>query len=259
MVKGPWDGSLGITTRWRYSDGDPHFAWDVACPMGTRLYALGDGVIVDCNDGVKDQRPGVPAGTGAPSNWIILRFIAPRDSKYAGQTLYAYYQHLEQHGVKVRPGQRVKQGDFIALSGNSGNTTGPHLHLVILKPGYTMNVYTRYNYLNNPAWVVWEPILAWKATKYGVTYEVYVDKLRPGVINSASVKVLRMALIKRKWLVPKAGLSVDKPGNDFTASTGIAVAKWQQKRGYKPTGNLTYEQAKVFFQNNEHVRVHKAA
>lgn len=257
MVNGPWDGDRGINTGWRYSSGNAHFAWDVATPMGTPLYALGDGVIVDCNDGVRDQPPGVAAGSGAPSNWIILKFEAPRDSKYAGKTLFAYYQHLQKGGVLVKKGDRVKQGEKIGKSGNSGNTTGPHLHLVILKPGHTMNAGSRYAYLNNSNMVVWEPRLSWKATKYGIHYEVYVSKLRPGVKNSKSVKLLRKALIKRGRLVPKKGLSVNKPGNDFTDKVTEAVKQWQKDKGYKADGTMNLEQAKVFFKNNEHIKVMK--
>lgn len=255
MVNGPWDGDRNINAGWRYSSGSAHFAWDIATPMGTPLYALGDGVIVDCNDGVKDQPPGVPAGSGAPSNWIILKFTAPRDSKYAGKTLTAYYQHLTKGGVKVRSGEKVKQGQLIGKSGNSGNTTGPHLHLAILKPGYTMNSGTRYSYLSNSGMVAWEPKTAWRATKYGIAYTVYSSKLRPGVRDSKSVRVLRKALIKRKFLVPKEGLSVDKPGNDYTDSVVKAVGKWQKKHGYKADGVMNVKQVREFFKNNEHVEV----
>lgn len=254
-MRGPWAGDLNINTGWRYSSGNPHFSWDVACPMGTSLYAIGDGIIVDCHDGVKDQPPGIPAGSGAPSNWIILKFTAPKDSRYAGQTLYAYYQHLKKGGVLVKIGQRVKQGELIALSGNSGNTTGPHLHLTILKPGFQMSAVTRYAYLGNSSMVVWEPRLAWKATKYGIRYEVYVSKLRLGVDNSSSVRTYRKALIVRELLQPAEGLSVDKPGNKFTSACLEATKIWQRKRGYAPDGTLSFKQAQQFFKNNEHVKV----
>jgi murein DD-endopeptidase MepM/ murein hydrolase activator NlpD len=256
LLQGPWDGKQRLNAGWRYASSQSlHAAYDIGTPMGTKLYALGDGVVVDCNDGVKDQPPGKPAGSGAPSNWIILKFIAPKDSRYAGATLFAYYQHLKQHGVKVKKGQRVKQGDLIGLSGNSGNTSGPHLHLVILKPGFTMSRYTRYSYLGNSNMVVWEPRLAWKATRYGVHYEVHLSKLRPGVKNSKSVRVLRKALIKRGRLIPKKGLSVSNPGNDYNDKVAEAVKQWQKDKGHKPTGTLTTAQAKEFFKNNEHVKV----
>ncbi len=64
-------------------------------------------------------------------------------------------------------GQKVKQNDRIGVSGSSGNSSGPHLHIVPLKPGYTMKRDTRYAYMSNPNMVVWEPSAAWGNTDYG--------------------------------------------------------------------------------------------
>ncbi len=255
-MRGPWDGDRGINAGWRYSSGTAHFSWDVATPMGTALYAIGEGVIVDCNDGVKDQPPDRPAGSGAPSNWIILKFIFPKASKYAGKTGFAYYQHLKQGGVNVKKGQKVARGDLIGRSGNSGNSSGPHLHLTVLKPGHTMNAGTRYAYLNNPSMVVWEPKAAWGDANYGV-YEVYVDKLRPGVDNSKSVRKLRRALIKRGFLSVSKPLGLDKPGDKYTPAVSEAVKKWQRKHDHTPDGTLSFAQAKQFFSGNERVKVVK--
>jgi len=43
----------------------------------------------------------------------------------------ALYAHLKPEGVMVRVGQRVQAGQQIGLSGNTGFTTGPHLHFAI--------------------------------------------------------------------------------------------------------------------------------
>lgn len=252
-MKGCWEGDWPISAGWRYSSGSAHYAWDVAMPMGTDLFAIGDGTIVDCNDGVKDQPPGKPAGSGAPSNWIILKFTAPA-GKYKGKTLHAYYQHLKQGGVKVKKGEKVKKGQLIGKSGNSGNTTGPHLHLVVLKPGYSMNAGNRYAYLNNSDMVVWEPKAAWGGgdTKYGVWYEVYVKNLKPGKKDSKSVKKLRECLIKRDFMEGDP----NKPGNDYSDKVVKAFTKWQVKKGYdRQNGYPNNKQAKEFFKNNDHTKV----
>ena len=43
----------------------------------------------------------------------------------------ALYAHLRSEGALVRVGQRVRQGQQIGLSGNTGFTTGPHLHFAV--------------------------------------------------------------------------------------------------------------------------------
>jgi murein DD-endopeptidase MepM/ murein hydrolase activator NlpD len=47
---------------------------------------------------------------------------------------YGLYLHLKFKGVKVKLGNAVKQGQSIAASGNSGTTSGPHLHFAVLVP-----------------------------------------------------------------------------------------------------------------------------
>lgn len=48
-----------------------------------------------------------------------------------GQNRYAFYGHLVPGSVRVKVGDRVKPGDVVGKLGNSGNSTGPHLHFHI--------------------------------------------------------------------------------------------------------------------------------
>lgn len=254
MTTGPWDGDRPLNARWRYSNGGGHFSWDVGMPIGTALYAIGAGIVVDCNDGVRNQPNGVPAGSGAPSNWIILRFTFP-DGPHKGKTGFAYYQHMNK-GLKVKRGQRVKRGQLLGYSGNSGNTSGPHLHLTVLKPGYTMTNATRYTYLSKPSMVVWTPAEAWGSATYG-PIDIYLSQLRPGVDGSNSVRFLRKCLINRGLLIPAPGLSVSKPGNKYSEAVQDAVRLWQKRHGFRRTGVLTFKQAALFFRHNPRVTIHK--
>ncbi len=254
MMRGPWDGDHPQSAGWRYSSGAAHFALDIAMPNSTALYAIGNGHVVDARTGVVGNGYGKP---GAPSNWVILAFTAP-DGPYKGQRLTAYYQHLKK--AVVRRGDTVKRGQLIGLSDNTGNSSGPHLHLVVLKPGHTMTEATRYAYLSNPGSVVWPIPQAWDDTTYPVdTVDINLDKLRPGVTNSRSVKFLRKCLIARGLLIPRRGLSQAKPGDDYNPKVGNAVALWQTRHGYDGDGTLTMRQAREFFARNERVRLHKAA
>ena len=45
----------------------------------------------------------------------------------------AHYCHLAPHSAKVRIGQKVRAGELLAASGNTGFTSGPHLHFAVFK------------------------------------------------------------------------------------------------------------------------------
>lgn len=83
----------------------PHNGTDFATPIGTKVLATGDGVIV------KVMR------TPSTGIYIVLR----NSSKYS-----SVYMHLSKALVKA--GQKVHMGQAIALSGNTGRSTGPHVH-----------------------------------------------------------------------------------------------------------------------------------
>ena len=85
---------------------------------------------------------------------------------------------------------------------------------------------------------------------------VYLKKLKPGVDNSNSVRMLRLALIRRGFLKVSKPLSVKRPGNRYTKAVSRAVCLYQRKHGYKETGVLTKQQAKRFFAVNSKVVLH---
>ncbi|NQV29284.1 MAG: M23 family metallopeptidase [Candidatus Marinimicrobia bacterium] len=82
-----------------------HHGQDFGVLTGTPVYATADGV-------VKSRK-----GATGYGNVLIL------DHRYGIKTIYA---HLSRYAVK--PGDEVKRGDLIAYSGNTGRSTGPHLH-----------------------------------------------------------------------------------------------------------------------------------
>jgi murein DD-endopeptidase MepM/ murein hydrolase activator NlpD len=138
-----------ISAGWRYSSGAGHYATDYRMPDRTPLFAVRRGKILDCQDGVVDYTPSRPGntpgqpGANSPSNWILLRVI------FRGRPATVYYQHLSD--TLVKRGDWVSAGQRIGLSGQTGNATGPHLHIAAMWGGnYTR--YTRYAYmLNNPS------------------------------------------------------------------------------------------------------------
>lgn len=113
--EGPWWGyhlKEGVWTKGQNNGMGQHSGYDFPCPSRTPLYAVCDGKILLCG---KNERAGM---------LIILR---PTGEDYNIQ-----YSHLTTWEVKE--GAVVKQGDMIALSGKSGNVTGPHLHLSFRRP-----------------------------------------------------------------------------------------------------------------------------
>ena len=56
-----------------------------------------------------------------------------------GDGLWTLYGHLREGGLKVSKGDTVNKGDTIAESGNTGNSTGPHLHFEVRDNGTAVN------------------------------------------------------------------------------------------------------------------------
>lgn len=131
-----WEGDRPLSAGWQYSSGALHAAYDVPMPNGTKLYSPCDGEVVDLVTGV----PNVPGGSGSPSNWVTIAH------QVGGEWRTHYLQHCSK--IIVKKGQKVKAGDPItALSGNSGNSSGPHLHWAYMKG--RQSAAGRYSYLNN--------------------------------------------------------------------------------------------------------------
>ena len=122
----PYKGNYRLNAGYRYSNGTLHAAWDIGMPIGTPLYAPRDGIVLDCNDGVKNDGPNSPDYTNEPSNWILLGI------EMNGQKYGFYSQHMSP-GLKVRKGEHVVAGQLLGYSGDSGNSSGPHWHNAVQK------------------------------------------------------------------------------------------------------------------------------
>lgn len=90
----------------------PHLGVDYGAPRGTPIRAIGAGVV---------RYSGKRGGYG---NFVKIDHEGP---------YHTHYAHL--HKIKVRNGQRVKQGQVIGTVGSTGLATGPHLHFEFLSSG----------------------------------------------------------------------------------------------------------------------------
>lgn len=93
----------------------------------TPVLAVADGEVTDVVDSIADNTPRSPLATFTiatiAGNYVIIR-IAPR--------CYVLLAHLERGSIRVHPHQRVRRGDVLALLGNSGQATAPHLHMQVM-------------------------------------------------------------------------------------------------------------------------------
>lgn len=90
--------------------------------FGKELIAPCDGEVVLVVDGVKDNKPGEMNPIYVPGNTVIMK---------TENNEYLFFAHFKQHSIKVKQGQKVKQGEVLGLCGNSGNSSEPHLHFHI--------------------------------------------------------------------------------------------------------------------------------
>ncbi|MDX2481853.1 MAG: peptidoglycan DD-metalloendopeptidase family protein [Desulfuromusa sp.] len=97
----------------------PHKGVDFAMPVGTPIYATGDGEI-----------------TRVKNHPFAGKYI---EIKHDGRYLTRYL-HLNK--ISVKRGQKIKRGERIASSGNTGRSTGPHLHYELHIKGRAVNPIT---------------------------------------------------------------------------------------------------------------------
>ena len=95
---------------------------------GTELLAVADGVIAATKDGIPQNVP------GANSRAVPITMETVGGNFVAidiGKGRYALYAHVQPGSLRVKVGDRVKRGQVVALLGNSGNSTEPHVHFQI--------------------------------------------------------------------------------------------------------------------------------
>ncbi|NVZ68128.1 peptidoglycan DD-metalloendopeptidase family protein [Pseudomonas costantinii] len=113
---GPFRLTQGPNGSFSHTDAKSRYAMDIAMPEGTPIIAARSGVVV------KTENEQSGRGGDASGNFVRVR----HDDGTQG-----VYLHLKQGSVGVRVGQRVAVGSPLALSGNTGNSSGPHLHFVV--------------------------------------------------------------------------------------------------------------------------------
>lgn len=131
----------GVTYRLPYAAGTSHvitqtypvsdthrtrdsmYAVDFAMPVGTSVVAARDGVVFDV---ASTHFSGGPDEQQYADLANLVRILHDDGT-------WAVYAHLNWDTIRVRPGDRVATGETIADSGNTGFSSGPHLHFAVLR------------------------------------------------------------------------------------------------------------------------------
>ena len=123
-LRRPFDGNVVITSPAGYRI-DPingktlfHNAVDYAMPVGTNLYSIFNGTVVRSDNNGDGYGENIKIDCG---NGIVL-----------------HYAHLSERYVKV--GDKVTQNQLIGKSGNTGRSTGPHLHMGMYYKGEVLSI-----------------------------------------------------------------------------------------------------------------------
>ncbi|MEO6173308.1 MAG: M23 family metallopeptidase [Arenimonas sp.] len=111
----------GFNGRQTHTDEQNRFAVDFSMPVGTPVLAARGGIVMQTSGDF--DRAGLNREKYA-TRANIVRIVHDDGTM-------AVYAHLKQGGVMVREGQRVATGQLIAYSGNTGYSTGPHLHFCL--------------------------------------------------------------------------------------------------------------------------------
>jgi hypothetical protein len=108
--------------------GDEKDVKSYAC-YGAKVIAVADGTVVETlstlDDQVAGQLPDPKTMTleNVDGNHVVLDL---------GHNKYAFYAHLQKDSLLVKKGEHVKRGQVLGLLGNTGNSSGPHLHFHLM-------------------------------------------------------------------------------------------------------------------------------
>jgi murein DD-endopeptidase MepM/ murein hydrolase activator NlpD len=113
--------SQGIDEATTHDRPGSHYAIDIAMPEGTPVLAARGGVVMDMEDDFH--------GSGKQEERYMNRANFVRILHDDGSM--AVYAHLQSNSARIYPGARIPTGTWIANSGNTGFSSGPHLHFAV--------------------------------------------------------------------------------------------------------------------------------
>lgn len=101
-----------------------HTGIDIANPVGTTVRAAGDGLVIFATDALDLEQITFQNSPAYGKVVVIEHYYG-----FQGKPVYTLYAHLE--GVLVKKGDSIVQGQAVALMGNTGHASGPHVHFEV--------------------------------------------------------------------------------------------------------------------------------
>ncbi|WP_299402065.1 M23 family metallopeptidase [Acaryochloris sp. IP29b_bin.148] len=120
-------GYLSQGIRGRTHQNRMEYAYDLASPIGTPVYAMRSGRVIRLQDKYPDT--GGSKASASKFNYVWIE----HDNGY--RSVYAHLQQGFRSQVQLKSGDWVKAGQLIGYSGNSGWSSGPHLHVEVQQKG----------------------------------------------------------------------------------------------------------------------------
>lgn len=118
---GQYPISQGFKGEKTHKTPDSEYAIDIAMPVGTAIHAVRSGIVMDIEEDFNKGGTDMKKFADKANHVRILH-----DDGTMG-----LYAHLDLASVSVRAGARIRAGQKLARSGNTGFSSGPHLHFVI--------------------------------------------------------------------------------------------------------------------------------
>ena len=147
-----------------------HTGVDIDAVEGAPILAAGAGTVVSADWGLYTEAPGNESDPYGKA--VVIR----HDFGYKDQPLYTIYAHMSE--IIAFVGQRVQTGDVIGLVGDTGATTGPHLHFEVRMGGNTF-----YNTFNPELWMAppqgWGVLVGRLTDEDGELLNQYPVEVRP--------------------------------------------------------------------------------
>lgn len=122
MIYHPTNNKGTISSRYGWRGAIFHAGVDIAVATGTPIYAIENGIIHKANRGCVEGYFDCGGGFG---NYVVIDHL---------NDFYTNYGHLSELNVKI--GQVVKKGELIGYVGNTGHSTGSHLHFEVRQGGW---------------------------------------------------------------------------------------------------------------------------